>query len=132
MPSRRRTLLGFSAALVAGFAGCSSALQSETRDGEGDTIEVIVVNQTDEGAQVGVRIENDDGEALFSRVYRLEPGKTDESAGIDTSPTTIYVFTPTGAAATWEYTPDSDLNCDGRDIGITIAADTTIESWYGC
>lgn len=125
-------LAGFGAVSVAGFAGCSNGFQSDTRDGEGDTIEIIVVNQTDEVAQIGVRIENDHGEALFSRVYRLEPGKTDESAGVETSPTAIRVFTSTGAAATWEYTPNSDLHCDGQDIGITLATDTTIESWYGC
>lgn len=129
MPSRRQILAGVSTVL-SGFAGCSNVLRSDTR-GEGDTIEIIVVNDTDEVAQVGVRIEGD-RKALFSRVYRLGPGKTNESAGIERSPTEIYAFTPTGAAATWEYTPDSDLNCEGQDIGITLTAGGTIESWYGC
>jgi len=130
VPSRRQVLAGVSTVLT-GVAGCSNVLRSDTRDGEGDTIEIIVVNETDEVAQVGVRIEGD-RKALFSRVYRLEPEKTNESAGIETSPTEIYAFTPTGAAVTWEYTPDPDLNCEGQDIGITLTAGGTIESWYGC
>ena len=132
MPSRRRILAGFGAVSIAGFAGCGSVLRPTTRVGEGDTIEVIVVNETDEVAQIGVRVENDDGEALFSHVYRLEPGQTDQSAGIETTPTVIHAFSATGPAASWEYTPDSDLNCDGQDVGIALTADATIESWYGC
>jgi hypothetical protein len=132
VPSRRQILAGVGAVSGVGVAGCSSALPSATQGGEGDTVEIIVTNETAEVARIAVRVEQEDGEALFSRVYRLQPGNADESAGIERSPAVIRVFTPTGAAATWEYAPPSDLDCDGRDIGITLATESTVESWYGC
>ena len=132
MASRRRILAGFGAISVAGLTGCSGVLRSETRDGEGESIEIVVINETADVQRIGIRAEDADAAALFSRVYRLDPGTTDESAGIETAPATVHAFTPTGAAATWEYSPDPALDCDGQDIGITLAADATIEHWYGC
>lgn len=131
MPSRRRVLAGLAAVSAAGLGGCSDALRPD-RAGEGDTIELIVTNEADERALIGVRVEEDGGDALFSRVYRLEPGTTDQSGGIDTTPAVIRVFTPDGTAAAWEYSPDSGLDCDGQDVGITFTPEATFESWYGC
>lgn len=132
MPARREVLAGFSAVAAAGVAGCGDLLRSGDRAGEAETIEIIVTNETGELAQIGVRVEDDGGSALFSRVYRLDSGRTDQSAGLDTAPAVVRVFTSTGAAEAWEYTPDSDRRCDGQDIGITLARDATIEPWYGC
>ncbi|MFC4247673.1 hypothetical protein ACFOZ7_11945 [Natribaculum luteum] len=92
----------------------------------------MVENRTDERATIGVRVEDDDGETLFSRVYELEPGHLDSAAGIETTPSTVTAFTPEGAAATWEYAPDLDIDCEGEDIGITLRSDNSIESWYAC
>ena len=132
MPSRRQVLAGVTAVAATGLTGCSAVLNSQQQAGEGDTIEIIVVNELAETAQVGVRVEDDSGEALFSRVYRLDPGKTNQAAGVDTTPAVIRAFTPTGQTAVWEYNPPSHLHCDGQDIGITLAQGGTIESWYSC
>ncbi|WP_254521590.1 hypothetical protein [Natrinema caseinilyticum] len=77
-------------------------------------------------------MEADDGASLFSRVYELAPGQLDSSAGIEPTPATVTVFTPDGVSATWEYTPDLDVDCDGEDIGITLLSDGSIDSWYAC
>lgn len=92
----------------------------------------MVENQTEELATIGVRVEDDEGEVLFSRVYELESENLDSSAGIETTPSTVIVFTPDGSSATWKYAPDLDINCEGEDIGITVRADGSIDSWYAC
>ncbi|USZ69419.1 hypothetical protein NGM10_06705 [Halorussus salilacus] len=114
------------------ISGCGDLLVSDGAEGEGDTIEIMVENRTDERAEIGVRVEDDDGSMLFSRVYELEPGHLDSSAGIETTPETVAAFTPEGASATWDYRPDVDLDCDGEDIGITLQSDGSIDSWYAC
>ncbi|NUB91187.1 hypothetical protein HT576_09155 [Haloterrigena sp. SYSU A121-1] len=113
-------------------AGCSDTVLSNGSEGEGDTIEIMVENRTDDRAQIGVRVEDDDGEVLFSRVYELESGHLDSSAGIETTPATVTAFTPEGVSATWEYAPDLDMDCDGEDIGLTLQSDGSIETWYAC
>ncbi len=129
----RRELLALTGSIVpVTISGCSDFAFSNGTEGEGDTIEIMVENQTDERAAIGVRVENDDGEMLFSRVYELEPGHLDSAAGIETTPSTVTAFTPEGAAATWEYAPDLDIDCEGEDIGITLRSDNSIESWYAC
>lgn len=92
----------------------------------------MVENRTDAPATIGVRVEDDEGTRLFSRVYDLDPGHLDSSAGIEPTPATITAFTPTGTAATWDYTPDLDMECAGPDIGLTLKADGTIDDWYAC
>jgi hypothetical protein len=128
--SRRRFLAAVGAAAAGSIAGCSVIAPADGPEGEGDTIEIVVLNRTDDPARVGVRVEDDEGEALFSRVYSLDPGHLDESAGIDTTPATIRAFTPDETAATWAYAPD--LDCEGQDIGITLTEEEGFESWYGC
>ncbi|MDF9745651.1 hypothetical protein [Natrinema salsiterrestre] len=113
-------------------SGCADSVLSNDSGGEGDTIEIMVENRTDELATIGVRVEDAEGELLFSRVYELEPGHLDSSAGIETIPSTVTVFTPDGTSATWEYAPDLDIDCDGEDIGITLQGDDSIDSWYAC
>lgn len=130
--SRRELLATISVMVATLISGCSDLVSSDGSEGEGDTIEIMVENQTDKRAEIGVRVEDDDGAMLFSRVYDLEPGHLDSSAGIETTPATVTVFTPEGVSATWEYAPDLDLNCDGEDIGITLQSDGSIDSWYAC
>ena len=101
-------------------------------EGEGDTVEVIVGNRTDEPARIAVRMEDDTGAMLFSRVYELGPDEADESAGIDTAPSTVTVFTPAGDATSWKYAPDLDVNCEGKDVGITLLPDGSFERYYAC
>jgi hypothetical protein len=132
VPSRRQVLAGFTGVAAAGLAGCTDVVLQSGSQGEGDTIEIIVTNDAAETVHLGVRVEDDGGNALFSRVYRLEPGTTDQSAGIETAPAVIRVFTPDGTDAAWEYDPDSGLDCAGQDVGVTYSTDSTIESWYGC
>lgn len=91
----------------------------------------MVVNSTEELAKIAILIENDTGETLFSRVYELDPRKGDESAGIETPPSTVTVFTPEGNAVSWEYGPDPDTECD-RDIGIRLLTDGSFEYSDGC
>jgi len=129
--SRRRLLAAGSIAVTGSLAGCSRVLPSAGSEGEGDAIEILVENRTDEQAHVGVRVEDGDGAALFSRVYSVESGHMDQSAGIDTRPATVRVFTPDGTAATWEYAPDLDIDCEGEDIGIALTEEG-FESWYAC
>lgn len=107
--------------------------------GEDDTIEIIVVNQTDKLAQIAVWIEDNNGDALFNRVYGIEPEHTNKSAGIQTRPTTVTVFTSDGMSATWVYAPDNEVQCNrgnnrniGIDIGIMLKQDHTFEPWYSC
>jgi len=128
--SRRELLAGLGVVAAGLLSGCSALAPRDGPEGEGDTIEIMVENGSDEPAEVGVRVEDDDGAALFSRVYELEPGHLDSSAGIETPPATVTVFTPEGASATWEYAPDVD--CAGQDIGISLEPDGSIDSWYAC
>ena len=101
-------------------------------EGEGDTIEILVENDTDAPAQIAVNITGSDQESLFSRVYELEPRHLDSSASIEIRPVEVTVFTPDGVSATWEYSPKGNFRCDGVDIGITLKPEKTVESWYGC
>jgi hypothetical protein len=130
--TRRRFLAA--AGTVAGIAtaGCGELGLSSGPAGEGDTIEILVSNGTSEPARIAVRVEDSDGSSLFSRVYDLGAEKRDESAGIETRPSTVRVFTPDGTSATWEYAPDTDLRCEGKDIGIRLTRDEMFESYYSC
>lgn len=130
--SRRDVLAAVGVIASIPISGCSDRIGSDGPEGEGDTIEIMVENRTDDRAAIGVRVEDDDGELLFSRVYELEPGHLDSSAGIETTPATVSVFTPEGVSATWEYTPDLGMDCEGEDIGITLQSDGSIDSWYAC
>ncbi|WP_436343125.1 hypothetical protein [Natronorubrum sp. FCH18a] len=130
--SRREVLTLTGAIGSIPVSGCSDFVVSTDTEGEGDTIEIMVENRTEEPATIGVRIEDDDGDPLISRVYELEPGHLDPAAGIETIPSTVTVFTPEGSSATWKYAPDLDIDCDGEDIGITLRADGSIDSWYAC
>lgn len=131
-PSRRSFLAGVAAASGVASAGCAQFPSTTEPEGEGDAVEVIVTNSTADVAHVAVRIEDEAGEALLERVYEVQPGHTDESAGVDARPATVFVFTRDGLSATWEYDPDLDLDCDGEDIGIRLTEDGGIESWYAC
>lgn len=130
--SRRELLAAICVIGSALLSGCRDLVVSDGSQGEGDTIEIMVENRTDELAELGVRVEDDDGAALFSRVYELEAGHLDSSAGIETTPATVTAFTPEGVSATWEYAPDLDLDCEGEDVGITLRSDGSIDSWYAC
>ena len=130
--SRRELLAATGGLATLAVAGCSERLGVAEPEGEGDTVEVIVGNGTDEPARIAVRIEDDTGAVLFSRVYELGPDEADESAGIDTAPSTVTVFTPAGDAATWEYDPDLDVNCEGKDVGIRLLSDGSFERYYAC
>lgn len=132
--SRRQLLATIGVVSTVSMAGCNAIDSLGEPEGEGDTIEILVENDTDDSAQVAVYIEDSDGNALFSRVYELEPHHIDSSAGIETRPATVTVFTPEGTATTWEYSPagEFNLNCEGIDIGVTLKPEQTIESWYGC
>lgn len=130
--SRRQLLATVGTAAAGLAAGCSMIDSASQPEGEGDTIEILIENATENTAQIAVYITDSDGHSLFSRVYELEPGHLDMSGGIETRPTTVRVFTPGGTAATWEYAPKTDLDCEGVDIGVTLTEEQTIESWYGC
>jgi len=112
--------------------GCSDPLGSAGAGGEGDTVEMLVENRTEGIAEVGVRVEDDDGDTAFSRVYELEPRSLDSSAELETVPSTVTAFTAEGRSATWEYAPDLEMNCDGEDIGLTVQPDGSIDPWYAC
>ena len=132
--SRRQLLATLGVVSAVSIAGCNAIGSVAEPKGEGDMIEVLVENRTDEIAQIAVYIADDDGNALFSRVYELEPHHLDSSASLEARPATVTVFTPDGTSTTWEYSPESefDLNCDGVDIGVTLKPEWTIESWYAC
>lgn len=130
--SRRDVLASAGALAAIPVSGCSGSVLSNGSEGEGDTIEIMVENRTDEPATIGVRVADDEGEPLFSRVYEIEPGHLDSAAGIETTPSTVTAFTPDGTSETWEYAPDPDADCDGVDIGLTVRSDGSIDSWYAC
>jgi len=113
-------------------SGCSDSVLSTGSEGEGETTEIMVENRTEERATIGVRVADNEGKRLFSRVYKLESGHLDSSAGIEATPATVAVFTPDGVSATWEYSPNLDIDCEGEDIGITLRSDNSIDSWYAC
>lgn len=113
-------------------AGCSELGVSGDPEDEGGTTEIVVGNGTDEPAMMAVVIENDTGETLFDRVYELGPEEVDESAGIETIPATVTVFTPDGNAASWELpAPDPDDGCT-ETLGIRLLPDGTFERSYSC
>lgn len=129
----RRELLALTGAMASvSVSGYADSVLSAGSEGEGDTIEIMVENRTEERATLGVRVADDEGEMLFSRVYELEPGHLDSSAGIETTPSTVTVFTPEGVSETWRYAPDLDIDCEGEDIGMTLQSDGSIDSWYAC
>lgn len=132
VPSRREFLATVGTAALGATAGCTELLPSDEPEGEGDTIEILVENRTPELARIGVRIEDEEGDALFSRVYELESEHLDESAGVETRPATVFAFTPDGTSAEWDYSPDPTWNCDGQDVGISLTREGTFESWYSC
>ncbi|WP_135302537.1 hypothetical protein [Haloarcula amylovorans] len=128
--TRRRFLAALGVGSTNVTAGCGFVSETDS-GGEGDTIEIIPVNETDRPVTVAIRIEDTDGAILFSRVYELDAGHADESAGIDTRPATIRAFTPDGRSNIWEYDPDTDLQCEGKDVGLWVR-ETSIDPWYGC
>jgi len=132
--SRRQLLTTLGVVSAGSMAGCGSIGMSDEPEGEGDTIEILVENRTDELAQIALYIEDDNENALFSRVYELEPQHLDSSAGLETRPATVTVFTPDGTSTTWEYSPEGeiDLSCEGVDIGVSLKPDQTVEWWYTC
>lgn len=114
---------------VTGLSGC------QTGDSESDTNEVVVHNERDDSVQLAVRVEDDDGAVLFSHVYDMQAGKADQSTAdgqIDTQPASVLVFTPNSGAKTWDYSPDTDLQCEAQDIGIRILPDQTIQFYNNC
>lgn len=129
---RRRLLAAVGVAAVAPTAGCSAIDASSGPEGEGDTREIVVVNETEAAAEIAVRVADRDGETLFSRVYDLDAGHTDESAGIEARPATVTAFTPDGTSRTWTYDPDVDLDCEGVDVGVRLTREGTVEAWYAC
>lgn len=132
---RRKVLqsLGIGGAIVlAGASGCLS--DNSPADAQGER-ELVVSNERDESVLVGVRIEDQDGASLFTHVYEIEPGTTDETTAdghIETQPDRVVVFTPTDDIRTWDYSPETDLNCDIQDIGIRIRPEQTIEFYNSC
>ncbi|WP_276271505.1 hypothetical protein [Haloarcula litorea] len=125
--TRRSFLATVGAGAVSITAGCAGLASND--GGEGDTVEIIPTNDTDESVTVAVRVEDGEGTPIFSRVYDLAPGHSDESAGVDTEPATVHAFTDGGVAETWEYAPE--LSCEGPDVGFWVRADG-IEPWYAC
>ena len=89
-------------------------------------------NGAAERRRIGVLIEDDAGDALVSRVYDLEPGHLDASAGTEVRPATVTAFTPGGDASTWRYAPGDEFDCAGVDVGISLTENGSIESWYAC
>lgn len=132
--SRRQLLATVGVVSVASIAGCNAIGSVSEPEGEGDTIEILVENDTDVSVHIAVRVEDKNGKSLFSRVYELDPHHLDESAGLETIPATVTVFTLYGTSTTWSYSPEdtSSLDCEGVDIGISLKPDGTSESWYGC
>lgn len=130
--SRRAFVMMTGVAVSAATVGCNGLRSSESPEGEGDTIEVIVENQTTETAQIAVQIEDSVGTSLFSRVYEMEPNHRDESAGIDEQPATVTVFSRGGESAVWDYTPPADLDCEGKDIVFALTQEQGFAEWYSC
>ena len=130
--SRRHLLATIGTVVGAGISGCNTLESSDGPEGEGETIEIILTNATADPSTIAVRVEDDDGNPLFSRVYELDPHHSDESAGIETRPSTVRAFTPGGTAAEWDYDPDIDMQCEGKDIQIMLTSDNLFELSYSC
>lgn len=132
---RRAVLQSLATGGVLGVTGISGCLATDSESAETPTREVVVTNERNETVQVGVRVEAQDGTSPFSHVYELESGKTDESAAdghIETQPASVQVFTPGETMKTWEYTPDTDLECDTQDVGIWMKPDQKIQFYNSC
>jgi len=131
--SRRQLLATLGVVSAGSIAGCGSIDIGEP-NGEADTIEILVENLTDELAQIAIYIEDNEENTLFSRVYELGPDNLDSSAGLETRPATVTVFTSDGTSTTWKYSPEGEFNldCEGVDIGVSLKPDQTVESWYAC
>jgi len=125
--SRRTVLATVGSVAAASTAGCGA----RGPEGEGDTVEVIVTNVTSEPARIAVRLEDEDGTAVFSRVYVVDAGHSDASAGVETPPGRVVAFTPDGVSDAWEYAPDLDVDCPGKDVGVRLTSDG-FEPYYTC
>lgn len=134
-PSRRRILATLGAVASASTAGCSDIVPGSGSGSADEPGEVIVENRTASKAEIAVRVVNGEDEALFSRVFSLEPEKTVSSRDvIETMPSEVHAFTADGVSRTWRYAPDlgAGFDCKLKDIGLTLHADNRIEPWYDC
>jgi hypothetical protein len=117
----RRTLLGSAVSLSLGaLAGCVSAPA-----GEGNEVEIIPSNETDERRQVTVEVEATDGTLLLNHTYDMEPGTSDESRGVENDVASVRASSPGVGEASTEYDSDPDLDCpnDAEDVQIRVAPD---------
>lgn len=116
------------------MAGCSGIPPGTGPDGADESSEVIVENGTTSKADIAVRVIDNEGEALFSRVFALGPETMVSRGAIETIPSSVHAFTAEGASRSWRYEPDlpEDFDCEPKDIGLTLHRDNTIEPWYDC
>lgn len=122
----RRTLLGSAVSLSLGaLAGCVSA-----PEGEGNEVEIIPSNETDERRQVTVEVASTEGTLLLNHTYELDPDETDESRGVEDDVASVSVRVPGIGEASTEYDPDVDCG-GGEDVGIRVLPDG-IEFYYSC
>lgn len=117
---KRRHLLRSAASLSAlgALAGCSSA-----RQGEGNEVEILPANATDERREVTVEIGSTEGSLLLNHTYDMEPGTSDESRGVEDDVAAVRASSPGIGEASTEYDPDVDCSRPGEDVQIRVAPD---------
>ncbi|GAA0511191.1 hypothetical protein SAMN04488066_10913 [Halorubrum aquaticum] len=132
-PSRRRFLATVGAVASASTAGCTGVFPGSGSGDANEPNEVIVENATAGEAEIAVRVADEDGRTLFSRVFALGPERIASHEGIDVVPARIHAFTADGVSRAWRYDPDLpiEFECEPKDVGLTLGADG-IEPWYDC
>jgi hypothetical protein len=132
--SRRQILTALGVVASTSAAGCSDVFPDSGSSSADNVGEVIVRNGTDSPIEIAVRVVDSGDETLFSRVFTVGSQKIISRNGIETIPARIHAFTPNGVSHTWRYDPDlpAGVECEIKDIGLTLNQDHTIDPWYDC
>lgn len=121
-PMNRRTVLATSATIA--LSGCGLFQGERSHSDTRNIREVVVTNRRSQPVTLGVRIENEDGDAIFSKVYELAVDEYDSGAELDDAvPSKVFAFTPDGDSQEWEYGSPTKSDCNAPDVMIAVEED---------
>jgi hypothetical protein len=115
--NRRRALSVAGATLFVPFSGCNDDAPPEVAK-----FRVRIANRTEQTVPVTVRLYRDD-DLFDSSDYTLEPGKADESEGVDTEPNRVEIDVRGEHTTTHGYSVPAD--CQNPNINIHVESDTS-------
>lgn len=131
---RRRALLTAVLVALVAASGCSALGLGDgttAAGGEGDTREVIAINNREHNVTLSVRVTNDTNATIYSGNYTLRPGYADQSGALDREPRggEIRVWMTGTLERTVDWIPRSDPanphhdlppdTCEGMDLVVS-------------